>query len=138
MRPAIVFLHGITGSATGWTRQIAHFESAHQALAWNAPGYGGRRRADGPLTFEGLAALLASDLDAFGIANAALIGHSFGGMVAQQFVRDFPQRVTHLVLANTSPAFGNPDGEFQKRFIADRLAPLDRGLGMDELALTAI
>lgn len=137
MKSAIVFLHGITSSSAGWAFQVAHFQPTHLALAWNAPGYGGRK-PEGTFSFEGLAERLANDMDAFGIAEAVLVGHSFGGMVAQQFVRDFPRRVAGLALVNTSPAFGNPEGEFQKRFIADRLAPLDRGEGMAGMAGEAV
>lgn len=137
MKPAIVFLHGIGSSSAGWAPQIAHFGNTHAALGWNAPGYGGRKPKSA-LTFESLSRLLAADLDAFGIIKAVVVGHSFGGMVAQQFVRDFPSRVTRLVLVSTSPAFGNPDGEFQKQFIASRLAPLDRGNGMVGMAQKAV
>jgi 3-oxoadipate enol-lactonase len=38
------------------------------------------------------------------------------------------------VLAQTSPAFGRPDGEWQRDFIAARLGPLDRGETMRDLA----
>ena len=39
-----------------------------------------------------------------------------------------------LVLAQSSPAFGNGEGEFQKKFIADRVAPLDAGKTMADVA----
>jgi pimeloyl-ACP methyl ester carboxylesterase len=39
-----------------------------------------------------------------------------------------------LVLSGTSPAFGKPDGDWQRRFLAERLAPLDAGQGMAALA----
>ena len=38
------------------------------------------------------------------------------------------------VLSCTSPAFGNPAGDFQKKFVADRLAPLDAGKTMADVA----
>jgi len=38
------------------------------------------------------------------------------------------------VLSCTSPAFGNPSGDFQKKFVADRLAPLDAGKTMADAA----
>jgi pimeloyl-ACP methyl ester carboxylesterase len=42
--------------------------------------------------------------------------------------------VSRLVLCGTSPAFGKPDGEWQREFIAQRTAPLDAGKSMAELA----
>ncbi len=38
-----------------------------------------------------------------GIENAIVIGHSMGGMVAQELALTYPEFVTGLVLANTSP-----------------------------------
>jgi pimeloyl-ACP methyl ester carboxylesterase len=55
-------------------------------------------------------------------------------MIAQQVARDFPGALSHMVLSGTSPAFGSPDGDFQKRFIADRLGPLDAGKTMRDIA----
>jgi pimeloyl-ACP methyl ester carboxylesterase len=57
-----------------------------------------------------------------------------GGMVAQELAARTPQAVQGLVLACTSASFGKADGAWQARFIADRLAPLDAGLGMAGMA----
>lgn len=137
MKPALVFLHGIGGAANGWPRQIAHFETSHTALGWNAPGFGGRAMG-ADFTFAGLARQFIADLDAFGIDKAAVVGHSFGGMVAQQVAKDFSPRLSHLVLIGTSPAFGNPQGDFQKQFVADRLQPLKHGQSMADVAAASV
>jgi 3-oxoadipate enol-lactonase len=73
-------------------------------------------------------------LDALGAERAVLAGHSMGGMVAQELVARWPERVSALVLVATSPAFGRPDGDWQRDFFAARFAPLDAGLGMAGLA----
>ncbi|MEY2781225.1 MAG: Pimeloyl-[acyl-carrier protein] methyl ester esterase, partial [Pseudomonadota bacterium] len=65
---------------------------------------------------------------------AILMGHSMGGMVALQHMARHPDQVAALVLAASSPAFGQTDGEFQKAFIADRLAPLKAGKRMVDVA----
>jgi len=57
-----------------------------------------------------------------------------GGMVAQEFAAHWPQRVSALVLACTSPAFGRPGGDWQQAFLRDRLALLDAGQGMAAVA----
>jgi len=57
-----------------------------------------------------------------------------GGMIAQTMLRRQPDRHRAAVLCCTSPAFGNPSGEFQKRFVADRLGPLVAGRTMADLA----
>ena len=63
-----------------------------------------------------------------------LVGHSIGGMIVQRFIADRPDAARAVVLAQTSPAFGPPDGDWQRKFIADRLDPLDRGESMPTLA----
>jgi pimeloyl-ACP methyl ester carboxylesterase len=63
-----------------------------------------------------------------------LVGHSMGGMVAQELAARAPQRVAALVLAATSSAFGPQDGAWQQAFLRARCEPLDAGLGMAGLA----
>jgi pimeloyl-ACP methyl ester carboxylesterase len=55
-------------------------------------------------------------------------------MVAQTALRRRPGAYRAVVLCATSPAFGNADGDFQKKFVADRLGPLDAGRTMAEFA----
>ena len=133
MTEALVFLHGVGGAGRIWRPQVEHFEGRYKVLAWDAPGYGGRAPlAD--VSFAALAAQLDQDMEAAGMPSAAIVGHSFGGMVAQQLVKDFPGRVERLVLSGTSPAFGKPDGDFQKKFVAARTKPLDEGKTMADVA----
>ena len=61
-----------------------------------------------------------------------------GGMVAQTMLRRWPDAYAAVVLACTSPAFGNADGDFQRKFVADRLDPLDAGKTMADLAPTLV
>lgn len=68
------------------------------------------------------------------IDSAHVVGHSMGGMVAQQAIADAPDRFKSLILSATSPAFGKPDGDFQKEFVAARIKPLNEGLTMADLA----
>jgi pimeloyl-ACP methyl ester carboxylesterase len=63
-----------------------------------------------------------------------MLGHSMGGMVAQEVMAQAPQAVAALVLMATSPAFGKPDGQWQQEYLAQRLAPLDAGHGMHRVA----
>lgn len=133
MSGALVFLHGVGGAGRIWRPQEDHFASRHHVLAWDAPGYGGRALGT-EVSFEAMAAQLAQDMNEAGMTSASIIGHSFGGMVAQQLVQDFPDRVKHLILSGTSPAFGRPDGDFQQKFIAARTKPLDEGKTMADVA----
>ncbi len=131
--PALVFLHGIGGAARGWRRQLATFGGPWHAVAWDMPGYG----ASQPLHSVSIATLaeaLADFLAALKLERPVLVGHSIGGMIVQHFIADRPAAARAVVLAQTSPAFGRPDGDWQRKFIGDRLGPLDRGETMPMMA----
>ena len=69
-----------------------------------------------------------------GAIRPVLVGHSIGGMIVQQLLANNPAFASAVVLAQTSPAFGKADGDWQKTFIDARLGPLDRGETMVSLA----
>ena len=131
---AVVFLHGIGGSARGWSPQLTSFERAgFRPVALDLPGYG-MRPAVQALDFDTLAADVEAAIARLALDRPALVGHSMGGMIAQTLLRRHPTGYRAAVLSGTSPAFGNPSGDFQKKFVADRLEPLDAGNAMPKLA----
>lgn len=129
----LIFLHGIGGAARAWRQQLATFGNQFRAIAWDMPGYG----ASVPLASVSITALaeaLQQFIEQIGATRPILIGHSIGGMVVQKWLVQFPKLARAVVLAQTSPAFGKADGDWQKSFIAARLGPLDRGETMKSLA----
>lgn len=121
---AVVLLHGIGGPSWG--------DPVPGAFDWPMPGF----RGTAPLpemTFPALSLALRGALDARGIGKAALVGHSMGGMLAQDFAAAFPERVAKLVLYGTTPAFGGRDPSFAEAFLRARLGPLE-GRSMAEAA----
>jgi 3-oxoadipate enol-lactonase len=134
IRVPVVFLHGIGGAARVWGPQLKSFTHAGMhPVALDLPGFGAR-----PPVMALDFAMLAQDVED-AIARGALhrpilVGHSLGGMIAQTMLRRRPQGYRAVVLSGTSPAFGNPSGEFQKKFVADRLEPLTRGRTLPQIA----
>lgn len=136
--PAVIFVHGIGGAARIWEPQIAAFTAAgNHPVAIDLPGYGIRPPV-ARLDFEDLASDLEATVAQLNLDRPVLVGHSMGGMVAQVALRRRPQGYRAVVLSNTSAAFGNPDGVFQQQFVADRLAPLNAGADMAQLAASMI
>lgn len=129
----VLFLHGIGGNRNSFADDLPRLAAAWRALAWDMPGYGASPPV-APLTFEALAQAVIAVLDAEGAEKAVLVGHSLGGMIAQETAARFPQRVSGLVLFATSAAFGGKDDTFKNAFLADRLAPLNAGKTMPEIA----
>jgi 3-oxoadipate enol-lactonase len=129
----LVFLHGIGGAARAWRGQLELFGDHYHAIAWDMPGYGGST----PLPSASIAAIsdaLQDFLEEIGASRPVLVGHSIGGMIVQQWLVKHPRDAIAVVLAQTSPAFGKADGDWQKSFIEARLGPLDRGDTMASLA----
>lgn len=131
--PPLVFLHGVGGDHRCFAPQSVFFHQNYRVYALDLPGYGGSTPL-AEMTMEGLAAAVLTWIDATLDEKPHLVGHSFGGMVAQELISQRPDAVRSLILSGTSPAFGGKGGEFQKKFIADRTRPLDEGKSLAELA----
>ena len=131
----VIFLHGIGVGARSFAPQMASFAArGYQPVALDLLGYGGREPVEA-MSFE----MLAEDVEVAiaGLERPVLVGHSMGGMVVQTMLRRSPDGYRAAVLSCTSPAFGNPSGDFQRKFVAERLAPLDAGRTMAQNAAAA-
>jgi len=131
----VIFLHGIGVGARSFAPQMASFAArGYQPVALDLLGYGGREPVEA-MSFEAL----AEDVEVAiaGLERPVLVGHSMGGMVVQTMLRRSPDGYRAAVLSCTSPAFGNPSGDFQRKFVAERLAPLDAGRTMAQNAAAA-
>ena len=125
----LFFLHGVGGGNAVWDRQVEHFRTlGYSCTAWDQPGYGQSAMVE-PYTFE----KLAEALDALVGERAIIVGHSMGGLVAQEFYARYPEKVAALALCFTSAAFA-AGTDFAKHFVAARIAPLDAGKSMAEIA----
>ena len=138
-RTTVLMLHGIGGGHVAFAPQVETLAAAgYRAVAWDMPGYGHSAPIE-PYTFKGLAQSCIDLIDALRCEHVVLLGHSMGGMVAQEVVARRPERVSRLVLCGTSAAFGKrTDGRsadaWAKQFVAQRTAPLDAGQSMVEVA----
>lgn len=101
----MVLLHGIGSNAGSFEPLMAALLPSSTVLAWNAPGYA----ASAPLTMDApaprdYAMALKQFLDALGLAQVILAGHSLGALFAASFAALEPSRVAKLALL--SPALG--------------------------------
>ncbi len=131
---AVLLLHGIGGGQAIWQGSLqALADGGYRAVAMDLPGYGGSAALGAP-DLDAMVASVRAVMQALATPRTVLVGHSMGGMVAQELVARDAAGVHALVLACTSASFGPPGGDWQARFVADRLAPLDAGLGMAGVA----
>ena len=110
-KPTVVFIHGVLNDHSVWilqTRYLAHH--GFNVLAVDLPGHGksaGINRDVPPcLSVEAAADFILALLDAAGVTTAALVGHSFGSLIAlEAAVRDTaknPNRIKHLAMVGTA------------------------------------
>lgn len=102
--PPLFLLHGNAGSAAVWRKVMPRLAKSYRVIAHDRRGFGSSaKREDGDVSPQAYAVELARVLDALDIERAHIAGLSFGGMVAQCFALDFPDRLNGLVLAGTTP-----------------------------------
>jgi 3-oxoadipate enol-lactonase/4-carboxymuconolactone decarboxylase len=107
-RPVLVLSHSIGTDHAMWEPQMADLLRYFQVLRYDTRGHGASDAPPGEYSIELLGRDALGLLDALGIAQFAFCGLSLGGAVGQWIASNAPDRVTHLVLANTSPQFGPP------------------------------
>jgi len=128
----LLFLHGLGGGHHAWDAQLQHFAKlGYAAHAWDQPGYGHSAMVE-PYDLEQVTAALARLIQSLG-EPVVLVGHSMGGLIAQEAYFRHPQLVKALALCFTSAAFVG-GSNFAKQFVAERIGPLDDGKSMADLA----
>ena len=101
-KPTAVFIHGVLSDHSVWTLQTRYMANhGWNVLAVDLPGHC-RSEGEAPESVEAAAGFIASLLDAAGVAKAALIGHSWGSLIALEAASRLKERVTHLVLVGTA------------------------------------
>lgn len=85
--PAVVFLHGTGCDNADWRDVLSHLPTALDLVAMEFRGHGGSSTPAAPFTLADLAADVLSLLTHLDLADAWLVGHSLGGMVALEAAR---------------------------------------------------
>lgn len=96
--PAVVLLHPNPFDHTIWRHQIARFSLWFQVLAMDLRGYGRSERTT-DCSIRTMSDDVAGLLDQLGIGKAIVVGLSVGGIIAQEFAVDHPDRLRALVVA---------------------------------------
>jgi len=125
--PVLVLVHGFLGGARQWAQEIAHFSDRFDVIAPDLPGFGGAAHLPGCASIAGMAAAVFGVLDRLGVGEFVLLGHSMGGMIAQEMAATRPQSVRRLVLYGTGPLGMMPDRFEPIATSQQRL--LDEGVG---------
>lgn len=100
--PAIVFVHGLSGSWPNWLEQLPAFAQDHRVIAMDLPGFGHSPMPREQITISAYGRTLDGLLETLGVDAATLVGNSMGGFVSAELAIAYPQRVERLVLVSAA------------------------------------
>jgi 3-oxoadipate enol-lactonase len=125
----VVLIHGYSGNLQNWILQVRALAKRYRTISLDLRGHGRSvkptRRED--YSLELFAADVCGLLNALTVPECYLVGHSMGGMVAQEFVLRHPEMVRALVLVDTAADLPQ-DLPWEERV---RLMELARAEGME-------
>jgi aminoacrylate hydrolase len=99
--PPVLFIQGVGVTGEGWRPQVSGLAGDFQTLIFDNRGIGKSIPCPGPIRIEAMAEDARALLDAVGWPSAHVVGHSMGGVIAQQLALDCPERVRSLSLLCT-------------------------------------
>jgi len=101
-RPSVIFIHGVLCDHSVWALQSRHL--AHRGFnvfALDLPGHC-KSAGDAPQSVEAAADFVVQFMDAAGLEQAALVGHSWGSLIALHAASRLLARASHLALVGTA------------------------------------
>jgi pimeloyl-ACP methyl ester carboxylesterase len=109
-----IFIHGVTGHAAAWSGVAPSLVQHGRCLALDLRGHGDSQWADDYATSTHAADVVAV-LDALGLERAALVGSSWGALIALATASIAPDRVRRLALVDIEPSFGASETDVAPR-----------------------
>jgi pimeloyl-ACP methyl ester carboxylesterase len=104
--PALVLLHGITGSGAAWGTVSAELAREFRLIALDHRGHGRSMKPESGYLLENYAGDLDAVLAHFGLEHPLVMGHSLGGMIALEWAIGQPDRAAALVIEDSPMRYG--------------------------------
>jgi pimeloyl-ACP methyl ester carboxylesterase len=104
--PVVILLHGLGGFGASWRQTVDALATRATVFALDLPGFGRSAKPRAVYRLGYFARALHGFLDAAGIGQASLVGHSLGGSIAVTYALTHPARVERVALvAGLVPGF---------------------------------
>jgi 3-oxoadipate enol-lactonase len=114
--PKVLLLHGIGSNSRSFVPQLEALSDRFDLAAWDAPGYGASDDPPHQYGLDDFAAAAETLVGCLGWESAHVLGHSFGGVVAQALYCRSPKLVRSLILSDTNAGSGTlPEPERSQR-----------------------
>ena len=108
----LVLVHGYLGSSEMWCHQKDYFSKFCRVISPAIPGFGESSDIKSLDTIEGMALKIIEIIDEKKIEKFNLMGHSMGGMIAQEMTKILGNRINKLICFATGP-IGDIPGRFE-------------------------
>ena len=108
----LVLVHGFLGGSAQWELQRQSLEKDIQLITIDLPGFGTNNQLEAPDTISGFANFVLEYLTEIGVERFNLLGHSMGGMIAQEITHRDQEHIEKLILYGTGPV-GVMPGRFE-------------------------
>ncbi|MES0862849.1 alpha/beta fold hydrolase [Ruegeria sp. SCPT10] len=100
VRATVVLIHGVGMQSAAWAPQVTTLSKSHHVVALDMPGHGGSDPIPAGSELPVFVDWLRAVLDALGLQQVSLVGHSMGALIAGGFAIDHPDRVARVALLN--------------------------------------
>jgi pimeloyl-ACP methyl ester carboxylesterase len=134
--PAILFLHGYTDSWRSFAMILPRLPADVRGVAISQRGHGESDRPGDGYAMADLAADAVATLDALGIQEAVVVGHSMGSLVAQEVAIGWPERVSRVVLVGATTTFDELPARGELLPLGELVDPVPREIAWDFQAST--
>jgi pimeloyl-ACP methyl ester carboxylesterase len=100
--PVVVLIHGYTDNARDWVPMLPYLSKRYRLILVDIRGHGQSSKPECCYTRLDFAYDIKLLLDALGVAQADVVGHSLGSIIAQTFAEYWPERTAHVVLISST------------------------------------
>ncbi|WP_309604495.1 acetoin dehydrogenase dihydrolipoyllysine-residue acetyltransferase subunit [Phenylobacterium sp.] len=107
----VVLIHGYSGDLNNWLFNMEALAADNPVIALDLPGHGGSTKDVGDGSLKVLADSVGAMLDALGVPQAHLVGHSLGAAVAARLAADRPGLGLSLTLIAPAGLSASPISE---------------------------
>ena len=104
--PVLTLTHPLGATLALWDDHAAALTQRYRVLRYDVRGHGASDVPAGPYTLEQMSADLFELLDSLGIAETHFVGVSMGGLIGMTAALERPERITSLVLCDTTACYG--------------------------------
>lgn len=123
-RPCLMFSNSLGTNLHMWDTQAEFLRRDFRIIRYDTRGHGGSSTVPGAASLAQLGQEVLALLDALDVERTHFCGLSMGGAIAQWLGIHAPQRLNKLVIANSAPRIGTPQG-WQDRAAQVRTAGMD-------------